>query len=165
MFVTSDVPFYGATHTAVAQRRDLRLMECWNMARLTTYLILVLLIAGCTTNQPNETDKVLDIAKIRIDTTSKRSDGSVEMITRCSGFLLSEKEVRAFLENASRIKDEGADKYYRILPCSATGTAVINKIKYDWVIRAGGIGEFTSGTDRFITICGKKCCNKVPGVC
>lgn len=132
----------------------------------TIFLILTLLLSGCAGKQLNESDVDLDIGKIRIDATSKNSDGSAAMITRCSGFILSEKEVRNFLMYASRVKDDGADKYYRILPCSATGTAVINRRKYRWLIRDGGIGELSSqGGSRFVTTCGKQCCDKVPGLC
>lgn len=136
------------------------------MERIPGYLIFIFLVTGCAAPQPlSLTEETLEISKIRIDKSSKRSDGSAEMISRCSGFILSEKEVRSFLLHASRIKDDGSEKYYRILPCSATGSAVINKRKYQWVIRAGGVGEFSAGEERFIAICGKRCCEKVPGVC
>lgn len=136
------------------------------MARITGYLLFIFLVTACAAQQPlSLTEEILEISKIRIDKTSKRSDGSAEMINRCSGFILSEKEVQSFILHASRIKDDGPEKYYRILPCSATGSAVINKRKYQWVIRAGGVGEFSAGKERFIAICGKKCCEKVPGIC
>lgn len=135
------------------------------MIRATTYLILALLYSGCTASHLSESDNDLAIDRIHIDSTSKRLDGSAEMITRCSGFILSEKQVRDFLVYAVRIKDSEPDKYYRILPCSSTGTVRINKRKYNWVIRAGGIGEFYTADDRFIEVCGKNCCDKVPGIC
>lgn len=136
------------------------------MARILAYLFITCLTAACTTQKPlSLTDEALEIRKIRIDKSSKQSDGSVEMISRCSGFILSEKEVHDFLVYASRLKKDGPDKYYRILPCSATGSIVINKRKYDWVIRAGGVAEFSASNDQFIAICGKKCCEKVPGIC
>lgn len=139
---------------------------CSIMTRITGYLFFTCLVTACATPPPlSLTDETLEISKIRIDKNSKRSDGSAEMISRCSGFILSEKEVHSFLLYASRIKDDGPEKYYRILPCSATGSAVINKRKYNWIIRAGGVGEFSTGKDRFIAICGKKCCDKLPGIC
>ena len=135
------------------------------MARATTYLILTLLFSGCAANQVSKSSDGLGIGRVRIDAKSKHMDGSVEMITRCSGFILTEKQVRDFLTHAVRIKDSEPDKYYRILPCSATGIAIIDKRKYNWVIRAGGVGEFFNDKDRFIEICGKNCCDKVPGIC
>ena len=135
------------------------------MLRTTAFLILSFLVNGCTTSRLNEPGQDIQIGSIRVDPTSTRVDGSTEMITRCSGFILSEKEVRNFLTHASRTKDDSPEKHYRILPCSATGTAIINNGKYNWVIRAGGVGEVSSGKDRYIAVCGKKCCGKVPGVC
>ena len=136
------------------------------MFRTSTLLIFtLLLVSGCSSTPLNEAGEALVIKKIHIDPTSKHSDGSTEMINRCSGFILSETEVRDFLTYASRIKNEGPGKYYLKLPCSATGSAVINGKKYNWVVRAGGVGELESGTEKLIAVCGKKCCGKVPGVC
>ena len=94
------------------------------MARKTSYLLLMLIISGCGTSQINGPDKVIDVSRIIIDKTGKQAGGDVEMITRCSGFILSEKEVRNFLVHATHIRDNGPDKYYRILPCSSTGTVL-----------------------------------------
>jgi hypothetical protein len=135
------------------------------MIRTTTYIIFALVVASCSASQPHESDQGLNISRIHIDPTSKGRKDSPEMITRCSGFILSEKLVRDFLTYASRIKTDEPDKYYSILPCSSTGTAVIDKRKYNWIIRAGGIGEFTADGDRFVVVCGKNCCDKVPGIC
>ncbi|MCK7577311.1 MAG: hypothetical protein MZV65_16715 [Chromatiales bacterium] len=110
-------------------------------------------------------DGKLDISLIRIDPIARQADGGADAVSRCSGFILSEKEVRTFLVHAARFRDDGSGKYTRILPCSAGGSAVINGRKYRWVIRTGGVGELVSGADRFITICGKGCCDKVPGIC
>jgi hypothetical protein len=107
----------------------------------------------------------LVIGRIKIYRTSNRQDGSAEMISRCKGFVLTEKQVRDFLAHAALFKEEAPDKYYTVLPCSSTGMAVINKRKYTWVIRAGGIGEFSASADSFIMVCGKTCCDKVPGIC
>ena len=137
------------------------------MTRTRPYLIplFVLIFAGCAGSPIDVGDNGLEIGKIHIDTTSKRLDGSTEMITRCSGFILSEKLVRGFLMHAARVKDDSPDKYYRILPCTATGSAIINHQKYNWVIRAGGVGEIYTEKERFIAVCGRNCCDKVPGIC
>ena len=163
MTVTISVPLEGLLQGF--RHAAKQLIECGYMARATTFLILTLLVSGCTADRLTESSSDLDISKIYIDSKNKRSNESVEMISRCSGFILSEKEVHAFLTHAARIKDGAPDKYSRILPCSATGTAVINSRKYSWVIRAGGIGEFSAGENKFIAICGKNCCDKVPGIC
>ncbi len=135
------------------------------VARTTISVFLVFLLGSCAGKPISESSQALDISRIRFDATSKLAAGNAETISRCSGFILSEKEVRNFLTHAARFRDDGSSKYTRILPCSATGTVVINGRKYDWVIRAGGVGELASGEHRFTTICGKSCCDKVPGIC
>lgn len=135
------------------------------MSNVTRYLILTVFLTGCTISQVDNTAQGPKIDRIRIDSTSKRTDGSPEMITRCSGFILSKKLVRDFLLHAERISADETDNYYRILPCTSTGIVRINQRKYNWIIRAGGIGEFYNDKDRFFMICGKNCCNEVPGVC
>jgi hypothetical protein len=140
-------------------------MKCGIRIKATTYLLLTLLVYGCTTSRPLLPDTEPDISRIRVDAKSKRMDGSAEMITRCSGFVLSEKLVRDFLMYAARVKDDNPDKYYRVLPCSSTGNAIINGKKYFWVIRAGGVGEIFTGKEHFIAVCGKNCCDKAPGIC
>ncbi len=131
----------------------------------TITAFFALLLCSCAGKPISESSQALDISRIQIDPMSRLSNGDAETISRCSGFILSEKEVRHFLTNAARFRDDGSGKYSRILPCTATGKAVINGRKYNWVIRAGGVGELVSGEHRFMTICGKSCCNKVPGIC
>lgn len=133
--------------------------------KTTVSVFLAFLLGSCAGKPISESSQALDISRIRFDATSKMSKGDAETISRCSGFILSEKEVGNFLTHAARFRDAGSSKYTRILPCSATGTVVINGRKYDWVIRAGGVGELASGEHRFTTICGKSCCDKVPGIC
>jgi len=134
--------------------------------RATFLLLLFVFISGCSSVPIlTTTTSELAVGRIRIDSTSNRQDGSAEMISRCSGFLLTAVQVRGFLEHAARFMEEVPDKYYKVLPCSSTGTVVINKQKYAWVIRAGGIGEFTASGDHFFMVCGKNCCDKVQGIC
>jgi hypothetical protein len=135
------------------------------MTRTTTYLILTLLLAGCAASGLNESDAGPAVSRIRIDAASAQLDGSPEMITRCSGFILTEKQVRDFLRHAAFIREDVPEKYYRGLPCSSTGSVIFNKKKYNWVIRAGGVGELYNKDDRFFAVCGKNCCAKAPGIC
>jgi hypothetical protein len=133
------------------------------MAITTAPLALALVFGGCAARPIDRPDSQLDISRIRIDATSAHAAAGT--ISRCSGFLLSEKEVRNFLTHAARFRDDGSVKRQQMLPCSASGSAVINGRKYRWEIRAGGVGTLVSGTDRFATVCGKQCCDKVPGLC
>jgi hypothetical protein len=128
--------------------------------------LLSFLIPGCATApMPTPSSNTFVVGKLRINQTNQQKNTSPEMISRCSGFILTEKQVRDFLMHASFFKGEAPDKYYKVLPCSATGTAVINRRKYSWAIRAGGIGEFFGSQDSFVMVCGKLCCDKVQGIC
>jgi hypothetical protein len=135
------------------------------MIKNLLFLLPALLLCGCAPASRDDNDARLDIRKIHVDSTSKAMTGEPAMITRCTGFRLSEKQVRDFLMFASRVTDDSTDKYIGMLPCSSTGTATVNRRKYDWTIRAGGIGVFSGANDHFVLVCGKNCCEKVPGVC
>jgi hypothetical protein len=149
------------THQVIGKR----FIKNGGMTRTTTYLIFTLLLSGCAANPRSESGAGPEVSRIRIDSTSKQQDGSPEMISRCSGFMLTEKQVGDFLQHATLIKEQVQEKYYRILPCSARGSVRLNRQKYSWVIRAGGVGEFYNDKERFFAVCGKNCCAKVPGIC
>lgn len=135
------------------------------MNKIIRYLLLAFFLTGCTQAPVENTEQGFKFDRIRVDPTSKLNNTSAEMISRCTGFILSKNLVRDFLLNAERVDAGEADKYYRILPCTSTGIVRINQRKYSWIIRAGGIGEFTNDKDHFFMVCGKNCCDKVPGVC
>lgn len=154
------------TATPLSEHKTADLVMRTAATRTTIWVFLAFLLGSCAGEPIGESSQALDISRIRFDARSKQSSKeNAETISRCSGFILSEKEVRNYLTHAARFRDDGSSKYIRILPCSATGTVVINGRKYDWVIRAGGVGELFSGEHRFTTICGKNCCDKVPGIC
>ena len=135
------------------------------MDKIIRYLLLTFFITGCTQAPVENTGQGIKFDRIRVDSASRLNDGSAEMISRCTGFILSKKLVRDFLLNAERVDAGEADKYYRILPCTSTGIVRINQRKYSWIVRSGGIGEFYNDKDRFFMVCGKNCCGKVAGVC
>lgn len=135
------------------------------MARITTCSLLALLLTACASTPIDRPDSVLEISRIRIDPIDRSANGDPQTVSRCSGFILSEREVHNFLTHAARFRDNGSDRHNRLLPCSSAGTALINGRKYRWLIRTGGIGELVAGTDRFVAVCGKGCCDKVPGIC
>lgn len=135
------------------------------MDRLISCLALALLLPGCASGPVETAGGTIEVSRVRIAAMGQGAGGGADTLSRCSGFLLSEGEVRSYLTHASRFPDSEPERHYRILPCFAAGTAVIDGRKYAWVIRAGGVGELSSGADRFVTICGKGCCDKVPGIC
>lgn len=131
-----------------------------------TGLLLVTVLAGCTARPIDQPDIPVDISGIRIIPKPKPASGNVASISRCSGFSVTEKEVHHFLTHAARHRSFTPDNSsHRLLPCAATGSAVLNNRRYQWTIRAGGLGELSADKDRFNLVCGKGCCDKVPGIC
>ena len=125
--------------------------------------LVILNLAGCSSAIVGDPGKPISLITVKHE--GKYNEGRTDMATVCKGFYLSEKEVSDFYTNAARIEESDDTKKYDILPCYAHGTAAINGMLYNWVIRAGGVGQFYTENDRFIKICGKKCCKKVPGIC
>lgn len=134
-------------------------------ARRPAFPLIALLLAGCTAGSIDRPDTALEISRVRIDPPGRHAGAGPDTLPRCSGFVLSEAEVRRFLTHAARFRDDGAERYGRVLPCTAGGSAIINGRKYRWLIRAGGLGELVAGSERYLTVCGKGCCDKVPGIC
>jgi hypothetical protein len=110
-------------------------------------------------------DKDAPISHIDVQFRGKNIDDRPQMASVCKGFYLSEQQVRDFYFNAAQIKDDDARESYELLPCYSQGTAYLYGEKYNWIIRAGGIGEFYNKHDRFVKICGINCCDKVKRIC
>lgn len=109
-------------------------------------------------------DKSKPISNVEVMYRGKNTDDRPQMASVCKGFFISQEKVQNFYHHASRVNDTESKKY-KILPCYARGTAYLYGIKYNWIIRAGGIGEFYNDSERFIKICGRQCCNKVERIC
>jgi hypothetical protein len=136
------------------------------MLKITGGLALLVSLLGCSTPDVVTLDEhQLGISSITIEQLGKPLADRPTMVSVCSGFLLSENQVRDFFKYANYIKESTPSPYYQKLPCYSSGTAKINEQTYQWVIHAGGIGEFYNDTDRFVKVCGKNCCNKVANIC
>lgn len=136
--------------------------------RMMTYwagTLALSFVAGCATDIAGHAADGRKISRIKIHPVSKHLAQDPERVAQCKGFILSKNQVRDFFVHALKIEEGGGSKYYSALPCSVTGIATIDDRKYEWTIRAGGVGEFYSGRDRFAMICGQGCCKKVPSVC
>ncbi len=123
------------------------------------------MISGCGIPIEGISPEGRTIARINVDLKGAALSGQQNMTTVCKGFLLSHAQVRDFFIYAAYIKDADPENRYDILPCYSSGTALIDNIEYKWIIRAGGVGEFTSKDHKFIKICGKNCCHKVSYIC
>lgn len=125
--------------------------------------VLLLLIAACFT-ACSSIDKTIPISHVEVMYRGKSNEDRPQMSSVCKGFFMSHDKVQDFFYNASRVNDADRKKY-EILPCYAKGTAYIYGVKYNWIIRAGGVGEFYNDSDRFFKVCGKQCCKKVERIC
>jgi len=118
----------------------------------------LLLITACTNHQT-------PIDNIQITQQGQNIENRPAMHDVCKGFHINDSQVHDFFNNAKMIEQGALNEHYKKLPCFASGTVSLNGEHYQWIIRAGGIGEFFNKTNQFTKICGIKCCDKVQGVC
>ncbi len=123
-------------------------------------LLSLFIITACAT-----VNKDAPISEIDILLEGQNHEKRPQMTTVCKGFLVTEKQVADFYNNATRIPEKTFKKKHNILPCYTTGTAYLYGEKYNWIIHSGGIGEFFNDNERFIKICGKKCCEAINRIC
>ena len=135
------------------------------LRRIALYILIASLAAGCAEQVVAISKYGFSIADVNVKTSGTSDDKKPEIMEICKGLILSEQQVREFFVYAEYIKDTDPINRYNILPCYSSGTARINGEKYQWMIRAGGVGEFFNDKNKFIQICGKNCCDKVSGIC
>ncbi|WP_415226566.1 hypothetical protein [Psychromonas sp.] len=116
-----------------------------------------LLIACSFNNDP--------INRIKITQQGKNIESRPLMSEVCKGFFISPTKLIEFYNNAAITHEEQANNNYLKLPCYSSGIAYFGDEKFQWIIRAGGVGEFYNETKSFTKICGVSCCDKVQGVC
>lgn len=83
----------------------------------------------------------------------------------CQGFTVDDKQLSDFIQFSALAEQDNLNSLYQKLPCFSSGRVEINNMQYQWIIRAGGVGEFFNDNHRFTKICGIQCCDKVQGVC
>lgn len=127
--------------------------------------IIVSLLSGCASKAAIVAEDGLTISEITIKVNGATSKSRPHMSNICKGFILTKRQVQDFFVYSEHIKDRSSDNSDDILPCYASGSAVINNKPYNWVIRSGGIGDFSDKSDHFTKVCGKGCCDKIPGIC
>jgi hypothetical protein len=131
----------------------------------TLLLIIAVIISGCSSEKVIVAEDGNTITSIKIDHNGAVNKARSNMADICKGFLLSKKQVGVFFTQAIYIDGSKYNKSYNILPCYVSGTAIVNSKLFHWIIRSGGVGEFNGKGSRFLKICGKGCCDKIPGVC
>lgn len=135
------------------------------MFKASILAFVSLIMVGCSTSLTATDEHQRVISHIKVEVRGKQAEDRPTMISVCKGFSLSEKQVLDFFAHAASITELDPNSRYNILPCYSSGTANINNEKYNWTIRSGGIGEFFNDREKFIKICGKKCCSKVTNIC
>lgn len=128
-------------------------------------LLVVNLLSSCASEKATLANDGYTISNIDVLINGATSKARPNMADICKGFILSRQQVQDFFVYARHVKDTRSDQSDTILPCYVSGTAIINKYPYHWIIRSGGIGEFYDKNKRFLKICGKGCCDKIAGMC
>jgi hypothetical protein len=135
------------------------------MPKTLLLFILSWLLLSCASG-PRATDEYQRvISHIKVELRGKNLEERPTMVSVCTGFALTEKQVLDFFAHAATIAEPEPNSRYNLLPCYSSGTARINNEEYKWTIRSGGIGEFYNDKDKIIKICGKHCCTKVANIC
>lgn len=83
----------------------------------------------------------------------------------CQQFKLTEGQVLNYFREASVTDEATIHAEYNILPCYSTGKINISGKTYNWIIRAGGVGEYFNDTKKILLVCEEKCCKKTKGIC
>ncbi|MDH5776649.1 MAG: hypothetical protein OEZ33_00450 [Gammaproteobacteria bacterium] len=137
------------------------------LAMATTLFLL-----SCASTDTSESDDnplfqkmIIELSDVEFKKQGISPEGRPYMANICKGFILSEDIVRDFFVHSERVSEAEASERYKTLPCYSVGTAQIKSEKYNWIIRAGGIGEFYNKDNKFYKVCGKECCKKNQVLC
>jgi hypothetical protein len=134
-----------------------RLMKQWLNCVL---LVGLSLLSSCASHRPAG-----ELTEIIVLDQGKSIKQKPKMIDACKGFYVTPQKLKNFFRYASLTHEEQASSNYAKLPCYARGTAYLGNEEIQWVLRAGGVGEFYNAQKSFTKICGISCCDNVQGVC
>ena len=155
------------------------------LRRLYSLLVLLAIttISACSSRGANE---LTDITVLAQGESIKERP---EMAEACKGFYVSPEKLKDFFQHAALTHEERVNNKYEKLPCYSSGTAYLGDDEIQWLLRAGGVGEFqrlhhkmqNNSQDQaqdnlqgsiqdntqksFTKICGVSCCDNVQGVC
>jgi len=147
-----------ALHVQLLEQLPVKLLK--NALSAVFFLLGVLLISSCANNRPAG-----ELSEVTVLTQGKSITQKPRMIAACKGFYITPEKLKNFFQHSAPTHEEQASDNYAKLPCYSSGTAYLGNEEIQWVLRAGGIGEFNSDRKSFTKICGVSCCNKVQGVC
>jgi len=143
-------------------------------------LLTALFISSCASNRAAG-----ELSEVTVLAQGKSINQEPRMMSACKGFYITPEKLKSFFQHAASTHEQQASSNYAKLPCYSSGTAYLGNEEIQWILRAGGIGEFyhqqpslpgsqpedpENSSDRkaktsFTKICGVSCCNKVQGVC
>ena len=148
---------------SVLQNRKSTLPQLLGTSLLTG--VFLFFVSACSSGTVVRLNDNTKISNITINLNGAAIETRPDMIETCKGFILSRSQIIDYYAHSTLVDDKTTYSKHNILPCYVSGSAIINEIRYKWKIYAGGIGEFTSDTKRFLKICGKDCCQNIPDVC
>jgi len=136
----------------------LNLSQCQLYSALC--FISLLLLGGCASNRVEG-----ELSEVTVLAQGKSIKQKPNMIAACKGFYVTPEKLKDFFQYAALTHEKQASSNYEKLPCYSSGTAYLGNEEIEWVLRAGGVGEFYNEKNSFTKICGISCCDNVQGVC
>lgn len=161
-------------------KRDLNGSALVYFLHLAFLLIALSLLSSCSSNRPAG-----ELSEITVLAQGKSIKQKPAMVAVCKGFYVTPEKLKDFFQHAALTHEEQVSSSYAKLPCYSSGTAYLGNDEIQWVLRAGGVGEFHNLENKtqnetsddaqesaqektqksFTKICGVSCCNTVQGVC
>ena len=120
---------------------------------------LTFLTACSTTRGANELSDIIIVAQ------GANIQSRPEMAEACKGFHVSPQKLKDFFHYSAPTLEDKTNNYNEKLPCYSSGLANVGYEEFQWVLRSGGIVEFSNEENNFTKICGIACCDIVQGVC
>lgn len=119
----------------------------------------VLLLASCSGTTDNK------YSEIKIISQQNSLEDTKLMKDVCQEFTLTNDQVLNYFNEATVTDEQTIHDQHDILPCYSTGSINISGDIYNWIIRAGGVGEYYNDKNKVLLVCNEKCCNKTQGIC
>jgi hypothetical protein len=123
-------------------------------------LISLILLSSCASNRIEG-----ELTEITVLAQGKSIKQKTAMIAACKGFNVTPEKLKDFFQHSALTHEDQANSNYAKLPCYSSGTAYLGNDEIQWILRAGGVGEFYNERKSFTKICGVSCCDNVQGVC
>jgi hypothetical protein len=131
------------------------------MIRLLCFC-LVLTVVACS--GPVEV-KNESASEVRITSQGNSLQDSDAMRSVCSDFQLTKEQVLTYYRESRPSTEAEIHDSFNILPCYSSGSILIDGEQFQWIIRAGGVGEFFNEQKKILRVCEGRCCRLTKGIC